>query len=132
MTTSIIDAALNSASFPTTYTGVGTLIGNPRKMGDVSNYQWFNFTSNGNAVQINCGFIAREVKVYNTTDGLIWEQVYGMAAANSLKTTISAPTITVDTSSQITINDELAGNGYVTLGATLCGTSKNICVKIIG
>lgn len=132
MTTSIIDGALNVSSFPTTYTGPGTLIGNVRKMGDVSNHQWYNYVSNGNAVQIDCGFIARKVVVKNVTDGLMWEWQYGMPAADSYLTTISAPTIALNTASQITVNDELAGNGYVTLGATLNGTSKNICVEIIG
>lgn len=132
MTTSIIDGSLGISSFPPGYTGPGTLIGNRRAMGDVSNYQWYNFTSNGNAVQINTGFLAREVEVYNSTDGLIWEKKYGMVAANTIKTTMSAPTIAADTGSAIVINDELAGNGYVTLSATLCGTAKNICVKVVG
>lgn len=133
MTTSIIDGAINAASFPAQYTGPGTLIGNGRKMGDVSNYQWYNFTGNGNTIQINCGFIARKVKVVNTTDSITWEWQYGMPAADSVKIVLGGSLAgTLDTGGAITINDELAGNGYVTLSATCAPSAKNICVEIAG
>jgi hypothetical protein len=135
MTTNVIDGALGVSSIPTTYTGPATLVGNARKMGDVSNYQWYNFTSNGNATQINCGFVPRKIKVVNTTDGITWEWQYGMPAANSIKTTLGGSLASVqDTSSQITIAIDYApGNvGTVTLGATLNGTGKNICVELAG
>lgn len=133
MTTSIIDGALNVSSFPSTYTGPGTLIGNVRKMGDVSNHQWYNFTSNGNTIQLNVGFLARKVRIINTTDGITWEWQYGMPAADSVKFVLGGSLAgTLDTGAAITINDELAGNGYVTLSAAAAGTSKNICVEVIG
>lgn len=133
MTTNVVDGALGIASFPSTYTGPGTLIGNARKMGDVSNYQWYNFTSNGNATQINAGFTPRKVKVVNTTDGIVWEWQYGMPAANSIKTTLGGSFASVqDTASQITISTDLAGNSTVTLGATLNGSAKNLCVELAG
>lgn len=133
MTINIIDGAFRSAAFPSTYTGPGTLIGNARKMGDVSNYQWYNFTSNGNVTQINAGFTPRRVKVVNTTDGIVWEWTYGMPVANAIKTTLGGSFASVqDTSSQITISVDLAGNSTVTLGATLNGTAKNLCVELAG
>lgn len=133
MTTSIIDGALNASSFPTTYTGPGTLIGNARKMGDVSNHQWYNFTGNGNTIQINCGFLARKIRVINVTDSITWEWQYGMPAADSVKFVLGGSLAgTLDTGSAITVNDELAGNGYVTLSTTCAPSAKNICVEVIG
>lgn len=133
MTTNVIDGALSVSAIPTGYTGPGTLVGNARKMGDVSNYQWYNYTSNANATQINCGFTPRRVKVINTTDGLTWEWQYGMPAANSVKTTLGGSFASVqDTSSQITISTDLAGNSTLTLGATLNGSAKNLCVELAG
>lgn len=133
MTTNVIDGALSVSSIPTTYTGPGTIAGNARKMGDVSNYQWYNYTSNGNVTQLNVGFTPRKVKVVNTTDGLTWEWQYGMPAANSVKTTLGGSFASVqDTSSQITISTDLAGNSTLTLGATLNGSAKNLCVELAG
>lgn len=136
MTTSIIDPALHVSSFPTTYTGAGTLIGNCIQSGgdetDVHGY----FTSNGNTVQINIGFNPMHIKIMNTTDVIVWEWMYGMAATNTLKT-VTAGTTTVDTGSAIVPTDQggltnIEGNWIVTLSATLCGTSKLIVFHIEG
>lgn len=133
MATDIVDGALSVGAFPATYTGQGTKIGNVRKMGDVSNHQWYNVTSGGNAIQFNCGFTPRKVRVINVTDGLIWEWMYGMPAANAIKTALTGPTIAQDTGSAFTISSE-SGNGVstVTLSATAAGSAKNLCVEIVG
>jgi hypothetical protein len=132
MTTDIIDPSLHDASIPATYTGPGTVVGNTVQSGgdetDVHGY----FTSDGNATQVNCGFRPLEVDVFNDTDGIKWEWQYGMATSHSVKFTYTGPTIAIDTNSQIICTDGGAGNWTVTLGATLCGTSKNICFKIEG
>lgn len=132
MTINYIDMSLNAATFPPTYTGKGTLIGNARKSGGIDNDAWANYTSNGNVTVLLLGFTPREVKVINTTDGLIWEWSYGMPAADSVKLTLGTVAAVMDTSSQITISSDPAGNSTVTLGATLNGTSKNICVELHG
>lgn len=136
MTTNIIDTMFHGSSFPSTYTGPGTLIGNPVNSPDgaaqgVSGY----FTSNGNATQINTGFLATKVEIVNVTDGITWTWEYGMPAANSVKTTLGGSLASVqDTSSQIStsgsITNGTGGIGTVTLGATLCGTGKTITYKI--
>lgn len=134
MTTSIIDGSLHVSAFPTTYTGPGTLIGNAKNslMGD--NHQYYYFTSNGNAVEILCGFVPRRIDVVNTTDGITWSWQYGMPAANSIKTTLGGSLASVqDTGSAFTIGGDTMGNvGNLTLSSTLCGTSKNICVELEG
>lgn len=132
MTTNIIDPSLHASTFPSAYTGPGTLIGNPIQSGGVVEMTQGFFTSNGNATQINVGFQALEVEVVNTTDGLCWEWQYGMPIANSIKITLGTVAAVQDTSSQITVATDKNGVGTVTLGATLCGTSKNISYKVRG
>jgi hypothetical protein len=137
MTTNVIDTTFHGSSFPSTYVGPGTLIGNPISDGPDAGGQGVGgyFTSNGNATQILLGFVATKVKVINTTDGITWEWQRGVPAANSVKTTLGGSLASVqDTSSQITVTGSVAdgtgGNGSVTLGATLCGTAKNITYEI--
>lgn len=136
MATSIIDTAFHGTSFPTGYTGPGTLIGNPINSPEASSQAVSGkFTSNGNAVQINTGFVATSVEIVNITDGITWSWQYGMPAANSIKTTLGGSLASVqDTGSAITtsgsITDGTGGIGTVTLSATLCGTAKNITYTI--
>lgn len=135
MATKIIDIALAKSSFPATYVGPGTLIGNPKRAGDVSNHQWLKFTSTGDAVKVPLGFMPRTVRVFNETDAISWEWRYGMAAANAIKLVLGgSPASTLDTGSAITVEgDELAnGVGTVTLSAAAVGTSKNILVEFDG
>lgn len=137
MTTNVIDTSIHGSSFPSTYTGPGTLIGNPIQDGADAGGQGVSgyFTSNGNATEILCGFVPTEVEIVNTTDGITWEWQYGMPAANSVKFVLGGSLAgTQDTGSAITvtgsINNGTGGNGSVTLSSTLCGTSKNITYKI--
>lgn len=132
MATEIIDTAFHGTSFPTGYIGKGTIIGNPvnSPAASAQGVSGF-FTSNGNPVQINNGFVATRVRLVNSTDGITWEWQYGMPAANSVKNVLGgSPTSTQDTSSQISttgsVTDGTGGGGTVTLGATLCGTAKRI------
>lgn len=136
MTTSVIDIQFHGTSFPSSYTGVGTLIGNPlmHKGGQgVSG----NFTSNGNAVNIPLGFVPTDVEIVNVTDGITWKWQKGMPAANSVKFVLGGSLAgTQDTGSAITVSgsvtDGSGGNGACLLSSTLCGTSKNITYKISG
>lgn len=142
MTTDVVDGAFHLSAFPAGYVGPGTRIGNVKSALNGDGHMFLNITSAGNAIQINCGFPPRKVKVINSTDGLIWEWQYGMPAANSIKNLLGgSPTATQDTASQILITGDLGagraqgqdGNiGYVTLGATLAGTAKNLCVELVG
>ncbi len=133
MTTDVIDCALHVSSFPTTYTGPGTLIGNVYMLTD-SDGVGGHFTSDGNAVQINNGFLPSEIEIFNTTDGITWRQLAGMPAANSEKFVLGGSLAgTQDTGSAITVQPDYApGNvASVLLSATLCGTSKNIVFRIV-
>ena len=137
MATDIIDTSLHTTSFPPGYTGPGTLIGNPVSDGPDNGGQGVAgyFTSDGNAVQINVGFLATEVEIVNTTDGITWKWQRGMPAANSVKFVLGGSLAgTQDTGSAITVtgsvSDGSGGNGNVTLSATVTGTAKNIIYKI--
>jgi hypothetical protein len=130
MPTKIIDTSLHVSTFPAAYTGPGTLIGNPVQSGDDTCCVYGYFTSDGNVVQINCGFAPLEVECIDVTGVLVWRWQRGMPATNSIKTATGATTI--DTASMFTITTDLAGNGYVTLSATLVGTGKVISYRIQG
>jgi hypothetical protein len=128
MPTRIIDTSLHVPVFPPAYTGPGTLIGNPvNSQGkDVFGY----FTSDGNVVQINVGFTPLKVDITDVAGVLMWSWQLGMPATNSIKTATGATTI--DTASGITVFTDVAGNGQVTLSATICGTGKVICYQVQG
>lgn len=136
MTTEVIDIAFHGTSFPSTYIGKGTIIGNPLgDFGSSGQRVRGKFTSNGNAVNIPVGFMPARVKVVNTTDGITWEWQTGMPVANSVKTVLGGSlTSAQDTGSAITasgsVTDGTGGNGAVLLSATLCGSAKNIAYDI--
>lgn len=87
----------------------------------VVNFCHGSFTSDGAAQSLNLGFNPNVIIVVNETDAIVWEKFQPMVAANSIKT-VTAGTQTIDATSQILFN----GDGTVTLGATLVGTSKAI------
>lgn len=126
MTTKIIDSSVGVR--PTGYTGLGTVDGNCISSPDNTTLLTGNLTSDGSAVQILCGFNARRVKVWNITDGLIWEKNSHFPAADCYKTTVATPAIALDTSSHIVIGTDHS----VTLDATVMGTSKVIVFEIEG
>ena len=135
MTTDVIDIALNTSAFPSTYTGPGTLIGNPRRDTGDNNHLYGYFTSDGNAVNIPLGFKPLSVRLKNMTDGIDWEWQYGMAATDTRKTTLTGPVIATDTTSAI-VPSELSANGggnwQVLISAAAAGTAKLILFEIEG
>jgi len=131
MTTSIIDASLHTSSFPATYTGPGTLIGNPLQTGSQDTELYGYFTSNGNAVQINCGFQPLKVELTDVTDVILWTWQYGMPATDSVKV-VTAGTTTVDTTSAIVVSTDVAGDCTVTISAAAASTAKLILYHISG
>jgi hypothetical protein len=133
MATLIIDPSLHVAQFPATYTGPGTLIGNTLQTGSQDTQLYGYFTSvAGDPVQINCGFRPLYVRVFNDTDGVKWEWQWGMAATHSFETTNTGPVSSIDTTSAIVVNTDIAGDCTVTLSTALCGAAKNICFTISG
>jgi len=132
MATLIIDPSLHVSSFPATYTGPGTLIGNALQTGSQDTELYGYFTSvTGDPVQINVGFQPLKVEIVNETDTILWTWQYGLAATHSVKT-VAAGTVTVDTGSAVTVSTDVAGNCTVTLSTTLCGAAKNILFHISG
>lgn len=129
MTTDVIDINIHGSAFPTSYTGTGTLIGNPKYNAD-ADILTGNFTSDGNAVSIDIGFEARHIEIVNTTDTIKWEWMAGFPATDTLKVTSSASA--VDTGSAIVVTTDLDGHSTVLLSSGLAGTSKNICYKVMG
>lgn len=132
MATKYIDTAISGSSFPTTYTGSGTLAASCLTSGGVVNLTTGNFTSTGDAVVVNIGFQPRRVTVLNETDTIRWGKLVGMAAANCTKETSS--TLSVETASDILFSQANVGDPVwtVTLSSTLCGTSKAIVFVIEG
>jgi hypothetical protein len=131
MPTRIIDASLHGSTIPATYTGPGTLAGNCVQAGGGAVPDVYgNFTSDGNVVQINCGFRPLLVDITDVAGVLMWQWQLGMPATNSIKTATAA--VTVDATSGIVVTVDLAGNGTVTLSAALVGSGKNILFHIAG
>jgi hypothetical protein len=142
MSNDVIDCAFHGTSFPATYIGPGTIVGNVKNSLNSDSKIYGYFTSAGNITELRCGFPPRRVKLINTTDGLIWEWHYGMPAANSIKNLLGgSPTSTQDTGSAITIKgDQASGRvqgqdsnvASVFLSAATVGTAKNIAFEIEG
>lgn len=86
----------------------------------IVNFATGSFTSDNTATTVTLGFVARAVKVVNSTDTIVWEKIEGMAAANCTK--VTSTTLSVETSSDILINTA----GTLTLSQTLVGSSKAI------
>lgn len=69
------------------------------------------FTGDGSGLlNMPVGFSPIKVRVYNITDGLIWDWMAGMDATKSLLTTMSTGVVTVDSSSAIISNHVLTTN----------------------
>lgn len=131
MPVSIIDTSLHTTTIPSTYTGPGTLVGNSVNS---QGKDVFGFCSSvgGNTIQINVGFQPLMVSIVDTTGSLEWSWQFGFPANNSVKWTLGSVAAVMDTTGQIVVVTDLSGNGTVTLGATLCGSGKNICYQISG
>lgn len=131
MATKIIDGAFTGSSFPATYAGVGTLVGNIISDGGVSQRTTGNFTSTNDQVDIYLGYQPRRIRILNETDVVIWEKMVGMAAANAIKQ-VTGGTTTVDTNGYITFTDGGSGNWRISLSATLVGNAKAIVFIVEG
>jgi hypothetical protein len=131
MTINVIDTMFHGSSFPPSYTGPGTLIGNVRNAASVINQTCGNYTSNGNATQINLGFRPTYIRFFNLTDDISWEWMSGFGATQSIKT-VGAGTMTVDTGSAFTLTDGGSGNWTLTTSTTLEGTAKALVFSIEG
>lgn len=132
MATNIIDTNIKGATFPPTYTGLGTIAASARTYGDNARQVTSGFfTSNGNATQINCGFRPLKIRLLNVTDTILWDWMYGMGATQSLKT-VTAGTVTIDTTSTFTVTGQNAGNFNVTLSVAANGTGKLLLYEIEG
>lgn len=129
MTTDVIDTNFHGASFPSTYVGGGTLIGNP-KHSDVAKLTTGYFTSGGNAVSIPLGFEPQHVEMFDVTDNIRYEWFRGIPANDTVKQ-VAAGTTTVDTGS-VEVVSTFDGRSTVTLSAAAASTSKLWLYKIIG
>lgn len=69
-------------------------------------------TGDGTALSVTLGFRPKYVMIYNATDATKWEYLDGLAATQSIKT-VTAGTMTTDTTSAITITD----TGFATTAA---------------
>ena len=131
MTTKYIDINLHASSFPATYTGVGTLIGNPLITDPGTERISGYFTGTGDAVIIPLGTQPTHILVADVTDNIIWEWFRGMAATNVFKD-VAAGTRTVDTGSALVVSVDLAGNATLTIAAAVAVSSSLIIYSIEG
>lgn len=130
MAINVIDTAFHGSSFPTSYIGPGTLIGNIRNAASVLNQTCGNYTSNGNQTQIKLGFRPTKVKFFNLTDNTVWEWASGFGATQAIKSV--AGTTTVDVTTAFTFTDGGSGNWTLTTSAALEGTGKAMVFSIEG
>jgi hypothetical protein len=129
MTTDVIDLTFHGSSFPTTYIGVGTKVGNPQSAVAVPSTISGYFTGAGNVVSIPVGFQPSHVQIINETDNIQWDWFRGLAATHTIKQ-VAAGTTTVDTTTAIAVSTDLAGNCTITLTAALAVNSSNIIYVI--
>lgn len=127
--TKVIDGAFTGSSFPATYTGPGTLVGNIISDGGVTQRTSGSFTSGAEAVRINLGYRPRAIEIINSTDAVLWKKTVGMAAADALKIDTA---VAVDSNSYILFEDGGSGNYNILLHATLLGTGKAISFVVEG
>lgn len=131
MATKYIDSAVFTRS--ANYTGVGTIDANCRNSATVHNMHTGDFTSSGDDVVINLGFKPRRITIINETDGITYQRIVGMAAANTVKFVLGGSLAgTKDTGSAIVESDGGSGNYSVTIPAATAGTSKHIVYCIEG
>ena len=128
--TDVIDLAFHGSSFPSNYTGAGTLIGNPFESNGPTRVSGY-FTGSGNAVSIPSGFQPNHIRIADETNVIIWEWFRGQAATHTWKQ-VTNGTTTVDTGSAIVVSASKDGNCTVTLSATLAASSANISYSFEG
>lgn len=129
MTIDVIDVALHAPAFPVTYTGPGTLLGNPFYSTNPDLLTGY-FTSDGNVVSIPLGFAPQEIEIINETDGIVWQWNRGMSATHTLKSIVAGAS-SLDATSAIAVTT-FDGRSTITLSAALAASAKNIIYKILG
>jgi hypothetical protein len=79
-------------------------VGPYSQAGGIVNFASGGYTGDGSgSILVSVGFTPRFVKVYDMTDGTIYEWAEGMPATDSIKTT-TAPAQSVDTNSAVVTN----------------------------
>ena len=131
MATKYIDINLHASSFPATYTGVGTLIGNPLVTDPGTERISGYFTGTGDAVIIPLGTQPTHISVVDVTGNIVWEWYRGLAATNTLKN-VAAGTRTVDATSALVVSVDLAGNGTLTIAAAVAVNTNLLIYSIEG
>lgn len=131
MTTNVIDTTIHGSSFPTGYTGAGTIAASCKNAGGIINQANGFFTSNNNATQINLGFRPLKITLINITDVIKWEWFYGFGATQALKT-VTGGTMTVDTGTAFSVSTDLAGNHTLTISAAANGNAKALVFSVDG
>lgn len=131
MAVNIIDTSLHTSTIPATYTGPGNLVGNAIN-GIGKDVFGYCTSVAGNTIQINCGFTPTNITVCDMTGNLEWYWQLGFPANSTLKYTLGTIAGVVDTTGQITVTTDPAGNCNVNLGATLCGSAKLLCYWVGG
>jgi len=86
----------------------------------VVNFASGEFTGAAAAVEVDCGFTPRYIRIWDASNVIIWEKSEGMAAANTFKQ-VTAGTTTLDTGSAITFDDD----GF-SVSATLAASAAAI------
>lgn len=97
----------------------------------ITNHATGGFTGAGEAVEVNCGFTPRIVRVVNATDRITDEKYDGMGATQVIHT-VAAGTRTLDTGSLITFtgaSDDFRG---FTIAAAAAISAKVIYWEAIG
>jgi len=130
MTIDVIDIALHTSSFPATYTGPGTLIGNCISSNDSDEVQGW-FTADGNQVNIPLGFRPMVISIFDETGVVKWEWKYGMT--NIFKT-VAAGTLTDDANGYLTVTQDDGSNGnyLVSIAAGIAVSGHKILFEIDG
>ena len=131
MATKYIDINLHGTSFPATYTGSGTLIGNPIATNPGTERISGYFTGTGDAVVIALGTQPTHVVVADVTGNIVWEWFRGLAATNVFKD-VAAGTRTVDTGSALVVSVDLAGNASLTIAAAVAVNGNLLIYSIEG
>lgn len=98
----IVDVSLHTSTFPPTYIGKGTLIGNPVQGGNSEQDLDLNLTATGNVISIALGFAPMLVTIIDMTGVIVWKWRYGMPVTNTLKQ-VAVGTLAVDTTSAILV-----------------------------
>lgn len=129
MSTNVIDINVHGSAFPATYTGPGTILGNPLvSASGISGIAGY-FTGNGNATNIPIGTLPIHVAIFDATNNISWDWYRGLPATDTVKG-VAAGTRTIDTGSAIVVTVDYAGNATVSLSAALAASGALLIYEI--